>query len=222
MSRAATSLPYPRSSRDGTRSLYGSATGEVAPLVVLIGNTADERELLRAAARMGAVTLVAHDAQTAILWLREATQPTGEAEPADPVIAFGSLVVDVLAQQAWWQGSPLPLTAQEFRLLAALAEHPGTTLSFTDLSETVWGSKHHGDRWMVRSGVQRLRRKLDSAKITIKITSIRGIGFRLDDSPSGGQLPGPRVLKRYHRRSSRIPGRQMVRHSLHRVPGDPN
>jgi DNA-binding response OmpR family regulator len=148
-------------------------------VVVIVGGAADDGELLRAARRAGAVTLVASDLATARAWLGAAAAPSPPPAPEDVVIALDGLVVDLRSHEARWRGAPLDLTTLELRLLAALAEQPATAWSFAALAGKVWSSNHRGDRSMVRSAIYRLRRKLASAGVTSYILPVRGMGFRL-------------------------------------------
>lgn len=155
-----------------------------APLVLVIGRAERDHGLLAQALRSGAVTLIAPSVQAARAWLGAAIQRQTEPPQQDGVIGVRELVVDLGSHQAFWREAPLALTGLELRLLAALSERAGKVWSFDDLSAKVWGSSHHGDRSMVRSAVQRLRRKLESAHVLFTIESIRAIGFRLCHSAS--------------------------------------
>lgn len=161
----------------------------------LSGGAANEGEFLRAARRTGALILIAPSIKSARTWLDRCTSPVEDSGRRDESIAPDGLVVDLQSQQAEWRGNSLELTTQELRLLAALAEDPGTVRPFAVLSVEVWGSNHHGDRSMVRSAVQRLRQKLDSAGVGVRIISVRGVGFRLIYS-----LPDRRWTERRERR----------------------
>lgn len=169
------------------------------PLVLFVGNTGVEDELLRAACRRGAVTVLAPNLQTALAWLGHGIEASGESAPSGSVTAMGEFTVDLESHQARWRGVSLGLTNLELRLIGALAERPGEVLSFENLSEKVWGSSYHGDHSMVRSAVQRLRRKV--TQVGIRILSVRGIGFRLVDSHTraGGLHPRPRRTQRPNR-----------------------
>lgn len=195
--------------------------GQTEPrLVVLIGDAGDNGELVRAARLMGAVVLIAPNIQTARAWLDKETSPARISAPEDGATSLGGLVVDLQSQQALWRGTSLALTVQELRLLAALTERPDTVWSFVDLSQRVWGSSYHGDRSMIRSAVQRLRRKLDSADVGMRIASVRGVGFRLLSSGVGSRLldKGSRGLNR-RSRPRLAPGTMRLLHPSVGYPG---
>ena len=75
--------------------------------------------------------------------------------------AIGDLEIDEDTFQARRDGSPVPLTATEFRLLAELARRPGRVLSRDVLLEAVWGYGYLGDSRLVDVAVQRLRAKVE-------------------------------------------------------------
>jgi DNA-binding response OmpR family regulator len=73
-------------------------------------------------------------------------------------------------------GTRLDLTTTEFKLLAALLEHRGRTLSRETLLQDVWGYKNAIDTRTVDTHVRRLREKLGSA--ADRIVTMRGEGYR--------------------------------------------
>jgi len=72
------------------------------------------------------------------------------------------------------------LTITEFNLLACLLKNAGTTLSRDDLLSTVWGQSYQGTAHTVDTHIHRLRSKLGKAGYLIR--TVRGIGYRLEDS----------------------------------------
>jgi DNA-binding response OmpR family regulator len=73
-------------------------------------------------------------------------------------------------------GARLDLTTTEFKLLAALLEHRGRTLSRETLLQDVWGYKNAIDTRTVDTHVRRLREKLGPA--ADRIVTMRGEGYR--------------------------------------------
>ena len=74
------------------------------------------------------------------------------------------------------RGRRLDLTTTEFKLLAALVEHRGRTLSRETLLQDVWGYKNVIDTRTVDTHVRRLREKLGPA--ADRIVTMRGEGYR--------------------------------------------
>ena len=74
------------------------------------------------------------------------------------------------------RGTRLDLTTTEFKLLAALVEHRGRTLSRELLLQDVWGYKNAIDTRTVDTHVRRLREKLGPA--ADRIVTVRGQGYK--------------------------------------------
>ena len=71
------------------------------------------------------------------------------------------LELDLDAERAWRAGAPVPLTATEFRLLAALARAPGRVVSKVQLLSEVW-EVQSADANLVEVHMSALRRKLEA------------------------------------------------------------
>ena len=106
------------------------------------------------------------------------------APPADLlVIDGGRLEVDLAAHEARLEGAPLPLTATEFRLLAALARQPRRVYSRFELLQMLQGPDVEGFERTVDVHIMRLRKKLEEAApgAADYITTVYGVGYRLDE-----------------------------------------
>jgi DNA-binding response OmpR family regulator len=79
-------------------------------------------------------------------------------------------------------GTPLPLTKTEFKLLCELAAERGRVLSREDLLERVWGYDYFGDSRLVDVHVRRLRKKIEiePAEPAV-VTTVRGMGYRVPE-----------------------------------------
>jgi DNA-binding response OmpR family regulator len=110
--------------------------------------------------------------------LRRAAQ-RGAEESAD-VIRAGALTLDLSRHEAWWEDNCVDLTALEFRLLGALAQHPGQVFSRVQLLQQVWGYDYFGDLRVVDAAVKRLRAKLRQvAPGHEPVVTVRGVGYKL-------------------------------------------
>jgi len=105
----------------------------------------------------------------------------GAAESATalppPPLSLGRVVVDPASHRVHVDGAELPLTPKEFDLLVALARRPGTVLTREALIDEVWDCNWFGSTRTLDVHVFALRRKLGDA---VTITTLRGIGFRLE------------------------------------------
>jgi two-component system phosphate regulon response regulator PhoB len=98
------------------------------------------------------------------------------------VFAAPQIMIDSSARTVSVDGSPIELTATEFRLLVTLADRRGQVQSRAQLLETVWESAADVQPRTVDIHVQRLRAKLGAAGDLIE--TVRGFGYRMQRSPS--------------------------------------
>jgi len=85
----------------------------------------------------------------------------GEAGEAGPQAGrAGGLRLDHDQRRVWVDGDEVPLTFQEFELLAFLTTHPATVFSRADLVREVWQRDFGADSRTVDVHVSRLRSKL--------------------------------------------------------------
>lgn len=109
------------------------------------------------------------------------------AEPDDPVHAVGPLSVDTNTRRALLGGVEVSLRSREFDLLARLAADPGVALSRETLMSDVWDEHWSGSTKTLDVHIAALRRQLDHAAAergtdTVRITTLRGHGYRLESS----------------------------------------
>ena len=102
----------------------------------------------------------------------------GETDPGKPVRA-GHLEVDPIRVTARAAGHLLELTNTEFRLLHHLVLHPGRVFSRLELLEAAMPESDALER-VIDVHIGNLRRKLAGAGVTEAVTTVRGMGFRLD------------------------------------------
>jgi DNA-binding response OmpR family regulator len=97
------------------------------------------------------------------------------------VIRAGRLEINTSHYDVRLDGKPLHLTPNEFKLLEALARHPGQTLTREQLLETLHGPAYANFDRSVDSHIKNLRRKLDSdADGPSWIETVYGVGYRLN------------------------------------------
>ena len=107
--------------------------------------------------------------------------------PAAGLIATGrlasespGLLLDHDQRRVWVDGAEVPLTFQEFELLAFFAAHPTTVFSRADLVREVWRRDFTTDSRTVDVHVSRLRHKLGPSYGRCLVTEYRvGYQFRL-------------------------------------------
>jgi DNA-binding response OmpR family regulator len=77
-------------------------------------------------------------------------------------------------------GAEIHLLPKEFRLLEFLVRHPHQVFSAEDLLASVWESDTSALLDTVRGHVKRLRKKLDTPGETSIISTVYGIGYRIE------------------------------------------
>jgi DNA-binding response OmpR family regulator len=97
------------------------------------------------------------------------------------VHAFGDLEVDFGRGELRRGGEPVPLTAMEFKLLAAFVRNRGRLLSRAQLLDLVWGSGTFVTDRVVDNHVVTLRKKIEPDPARPRyLLNVRGLGYRLD------------------------------------------
>jgi len=96
------------------------------------------------------------------------------------VLAAGDLVLDPAAKQVARGDTPISLTAREFSLLEYLMRRPGEVVSRFDLLEHVWDAYGTSEANVVEVYVGYLRRKIDTPFGRAAVTTVRGVGYRLE------------------------------------------
>lgn len=114
--------------------------------------------------------------------LRRRELPAGEAAS----IEFGNLRIDRAAHRVWVDGEEVELTALEFKLLVTLYERRNRVQSRGALLDQVWGIETKISTRTVDAHVKRLREKMGAARDYIE--TVRGVGYRFAEIPSGEQL----------------------------------
>lgn len=99
---------------------------------------------------------------------------------ASPEIVCGPLRLDTMGGRVSLDGMPVPLTAQEFRILSYLAHHQGRVVGRTELSEHVYDRDADPESNVIDVLVARIRRKLGLEMIH----TLRGQGWRLEPPPA--------------------------------------
>lgn len=101
--------------------------------------------------------------------------------PAPPV-AVGDLRIDPGGRRAWRGDREINLTTREFDVLEFLMRRSGQVLSKDEILGGVWDFEFDGPANIVEVYVGRLRRKVDEPFDRASIATIRGAGYRLEDS----------------------------------------
>jgi DNA-binding response OmpR family regulator len=101
---------------------------------------------------------------------------------ASQTVQVGGLMLNRKTYEAAVDGRSLTLPLKEFELLFKLASYPGKTLSREQLIEQIWGFDYEGDERTVDVHIKRLRERFPEDRHTFRISTIRGLGYRLETS----------------------------------------
>lgn len=96
-------------------------------------------------------------------------------------LTFGALTICPQRAQVRFAGRELALTALEYRLLLTFAAHPGQVLTRGQLLEGIWdvaGNFVNDNTLTVY--IKRLREKLAAAGDEGRISTVRGLGYRME------------------------------------------
>ena len=95
-------------------------------------------------------------------------------------VSAGTLMVDPVRCEVKVDGSPVTLTASEFRLLLSMARAPGRVFRREELVRLVMGDDFDGLDRTIDAHIKNLRRKMGSpGERSPRIETVFGIGYRL-------------------------------------------
>jgi two-component system, OmpR family, response regulator len=95
-------------------------------------------------------------------------------------VQFGDLTLDRKTFEISIGSQILNLPLKEFELLFKLASYPGKTFSRDQLIEQIWGYDYEGDERTVDVHIKRIRERFPEEEHAFKISTIRGLGYRLE------------------------------------------
>lgn len=100
----------------------------------------------------------------------------------DPLLTIGSLTINQRSYEVTAGNKTLLFPLKEFELLSVLASRTNHVFTREFLIDRVWGMDYEGDDQTLNVHIKRLREKLRTIAPDIKITTIRGVGYKLEVS----------------------------------------
>ncbi len=94
------------------------------------------------------------------------------------ILSYNTIKMNLGSRKIWVKDQLIELTAMEYDLLRALAEHPGLVFSREQLLEKVWGHDYFGELRVVDVHIGHIRQKLGDDRY---ISTVRGVGYRFED-----------------------------------------
>lgn len=100
--------------------------------------------------------------------------------PAEAIVVFGDVEVDLSAKAVTRAGSRVHLTPTEWQILEHLARHPGALVTRQELLRDIWGTEHVTDTGYLRLYLSQLRKKLEPVPGSpVHLITEQGMGYRL-------------------------------------------
>ncbi len=128
----------------------------------------------------------------ALLRRTERESASASANERRQDVQLGTLRISETSREVWLQGQAVPLTTQEFELLALLARRAGELVSRDEVFRAMRGIDYDGLDRSIDGRVSKLRRKLgDDAAAPTRIKTVWGKGYLLvpdawEQSPNVG------------------------------------
>ena len=156
------------------RSLRGR--GSTLPVLVLTART-EEADLV-VGLDAGADDYVGKPFRLAELMARVRAQLRRASGPEADAFQVGTITLDVPSRRVTVGGEQTALTPKEYDLLLMLMRRVGTVVGRDELMREVWQTEWLGATKTLDMHVSTLRRKLGDEGA--RLTTIRGVGFRLE------------------------------------------
>lgn len=99
---------------------------------------------------------------------------------ASQSVQIGALTLDKASYTVSFEGVQSDIPMKEFELLFKLGSAAGKTFARDQLIEDVWGYDFEGNERTLDVHVNRLRERFPAEKYGFKITTVRGLGYRLE------------------------------------------
>jgi len=166
---------------DGVQVIEAVRGWSSAPILVISGRSgsAEKVEALDAGADDYVTKPFSMDELLARI--RVLTRRIGQDEvDEEPVVAFGSVWVDLAAHTVTRDGVNVRLTPTEWRVLELLIRNEGRLVTRQTMLSQVWGSEHVTDTGYLRLYISQLRKKLETEPSRPRyLITDAGMGYRL-------------------------------------------
>ncbi|MFE6996054.1 response regulator [Microbacterium sp. NPDC057659] len=164
---------------DGVEVIHALRGWSNVPILVVSGRTgsADKVDALDA----GADDYVTKPFQIDELLARlRALSRRAAPASGESTVAFGDVVVDLVAKSVTRAGAHVHLTPTEWRMLEHLSRHPGALVTRQELLRELWGTEQVADTGYLRLYMSQLRRKLEADPSNpVHLLTEQGMGYRL-------------------------------------------
>lgn len=97
-------------------------------------------------------------------------------------IQVGNIVIDRRSFEVVIGEDTLILPLKEFELLALLASRPHQVFTRSYIMEQVWGYDYDGDEQTLNTHMKRIRERMGRYDTAVEITTVRGVGYKLEET----------------------------------------
>jgi two-component system copper resistance phosphate regulon response regulator CusR len=154
------------------------AAGNRVPILMLTALDAVEQRIAGLDAGADDYLTKPFDFGELLARIRAIVRRAGDPVPTNIVI--GDLAIDT-ARRAVRRGErAIDLTAKEYAFLLHMARHAGRVVTRAELMTHVWDDTRSSYTNVIDVYASRLRRKLDDGEQVALFTTLRGVGFRLE------------------------------------------
>ncbi len=101
----------------------------------------------------------------------------------ETTLRCGDLAMDLLGRKVTRGGRALDLLPREFKLLEYFLRNVNRVVTRTMLLEQVWDYRFDPHTSIIDTHISRLRKKLDDGFETPLLHTLRGVGYRLSETP---------------------------------------
>lgn len=99
----------------------------------------------------------------------------------DFTLKYGLLELSLASYELYSGGKSVKLGLKEFSIMELFLRNPTNVISKETLIEKIWGYDSDAEYNNVEVYISFLRKKLDHIKSGVAITTVRGVGYRLED-----------------------------------------
>lgn len=99
-------------------------------------------------------------------------------------LTIGDLALDPITHTVERDGRTLDLTPKEFALLEYLMYHPNQVVTRDMIEQHIWNYDFECESNVIDVYVRRVRRKIDDPFAVKLLTTVRGVGYRLQPPPA--------------------------------------
>jgi DNA-binding response OmpR family regulator len=155
------------------------ASGDDVPVLMLTARTQTADKVSGLDAGADDYMTKPFEAPELLARLRALTRRAYDEEPAR--LSFGDLTLDLASHDLSCDGRQIHLSQKEFDVMRQLMSGTGRVVSKQDLLESVWGGESNATENSVEAYVSFLRKKIAHLGSRVSITTLRMLGYRLEE-----------------------------------------